>query len=118
VAHDSADVWAHRDLFVLDQDGGPAFVAGVPPDYFSATGQRWGNPLYDWERLAATGYRWWIERFRAILDLVDAVRLDHFRGSRPREVPAGDAGATRGRWWRGRATVLRQVAAASEGCRS
>jgi 4-alpha-glucanotransferase len=102
VAHDSADVWAHRDLFVLDAAGGPAVVAGVPPDYFSATGQRWGNPLYDWERLSATGYRWWIERFRSTLGLVDAVRLDHFRGFEAYwEIPASEATAVKGRWVKG-----------------
>jgi 4-alpha-glucanotransferase len=102
VAHDSADVWAHRDLFRLDEDGGPAVVAGVPPDYFSATGQRWGNPLYDWERLAATGYHWWIERFRSTLGLVDAVRLDHFRGFEAYwEIPAAEETAVKGRWVKG-----------------
>jgi 4-alpha-glucanotransferase len=80
VAHDSADVWQHRDLFHLDEQGEPSVVAGVPPDYFSATGQLWGNPLYRWDVLAKTGYRWWIDRFRATLSMVDVVRLDHFRG--------------------------------------
>ena len=91
VAHDSADVWARPELFRLDADGRPTVVAGVPPDYFSATGQLWGNPHYDWDVLAATGYTWWIERFRALLTLVDRVRLDHFRGfAASWEVP-GDA---------------------------
>ena len=77
-------------------------MAGVPPDYFSATGQRWGNPLYDWERLAATGYRWWIERFRSALGLVDAVRLDHFRGFEAYwEIPAAEETAVKGRWVKG-----------------
>jgi 4-alpha-glucanotransferase len=80
VAHDSADVWAHRDLFRLDEHGRPSVVAGVPPDYFSATGQLWGNPHYDWARHAATGYAWWIDRVRASLRMVDRIRLDHFRG--------------------------------------
>jgi len=80
VAHDSADVWAHPDLFYLDDQGRPTVVSGVPPDYFSATGQLWGNPIYRWDLLAASGYKWWIERFRAALALFDMVRLDHFRG--------------------------------------
>ncbi len=80
VAHDSADVWSHPELFYLDQTGQPEFVAGVPPDYFSPTGQLWGNPLYRWEVHKANGYAWWLERMRAVLGLVDIVRLDHFRG--------------------------------------
>ncbi len=80
VAHDSADVWAHPELFHLDEQGKPTVVAGVPPDYFSATGQLWGNPIYRWDVLANCGYRWWIDRFRASLHLFDIVRLDHFRG--------------------------------------
>lgn len=96
VANDSADVWAHRDLFRADA------VAGVPPDYFSATGQLWGNPLYRWDRIAATGYRWWIERMRAALRLFDAVRMDHFRGFEAYwEVPAGETTAINGRWVKG-----------------
>jgi 4-alpha-glucanotransferase len=99
VAHDSADVWAHPELFHLAADGTPAFVAGVPPDYFSATGQLWGNPLYRWDVLARSGYSWWIERFRATLGLVDVVRLDHFRGFEAYwEVPAGHETAEHGRW--------------------
>ena len=102
VAHDSADVWAHRDLFLLEEDGSTVFVAGVPPDYFSATGQRWGNPLYDWKRLAATGYRWWLERFRFTLRLVDQVRLDHFRGFEAYwEIPGQEETAVKGRWVKG-----------------
>ena len=80
VAHDSADVWAHPELFYLDDQGNPTVVSGVPPDYFSATGQLWGNPIYRWDVLEADGYKWWIERFRASLALFDLVRLDHFRG--------------------------------------
>ena len=102
VAHDSADVWAHQELFRLTPAGGPEVVAGVPPDYFSATGQLWGNPLYDWQRLAATGYRWWLQRARATLALVDLVRLDHFRGFQACwAVPAGEPTAERGRWVKG-----------------
>ncbi len=99
VAHDSADVWAHPELFYLDDRGNPTVVSGVPPDYFSATGQLWGNPLYRWEVLQADGYKWWIERFRASLALFDMVRLDHFRGFEAYwEVPAGEPTAMNGRW--------------------
>jgi 4-alpha-glucanotransferase len=80
VAHDSADVWCNRDLFLLDVNGKPTEVAGVPPDYFSATGQLWGNPLYNWSTMAQQGYGWWIARFRQMFDLFDQVRIDHFRG--------------------------------------
>lgn len=102
VAHDSADVWAHPDLFRLDEQGAPTVVSGVPPDYFSATGQLWGNPIYRWDILAGTGYKWWIERFRASLGLFDMVRLDHFRGFEAFwEVPAGATTAINGRWIKG-----------------
>jgi 4-alpha-glucanotransferase len=102
VAHDSADVWQHRELFHLDASGEPTVVSGVPPDYFSNTGQRWGNPLYDWDRLRATGYRWWVDRFQATLARFDAIRLDHFIGFvRYWEVPAADATAAGGRWMKG-----------------
>jgi len=102
VAHDSADVWVHPHFFHLDSDGNPTVVAGVPPDYFSETGQLWGNPLYRWERMAETGYAWWIERYRAIFELVDIVRLDHFRGFEGYwEVPATEETAVRGRWVKG-----------------
>jgi 4-alpha-glucanotransferase len=102
VAHDSADVWANQHLFKLDPDGGPRVVAGVPPDYFSATGQLWGNPLYDWRVMAGEGYAWWIERFRHLLDLVDLVRIDHFRGFEAAwEVPADATTAVGGQWVRG-----------------
>ena len=80
VAHDSADVWSHPELFYLCADGQPSMVAGVPPDYFSETGQLWGNPLYRWGLMAKQDYAWWIARMRAVLRLVDIVRLDHFRG--------------------------------------
>ncbi len=99
VAHDSADVWAHPELFCLDQDGRPTHVAGVPPDYFSPTGQLWGNPLYRWEAHRQEGYTWWLARFRATLAMVDIVRLDHFRGFAAYwEIPAGEPTAERGRW--------------------
>lgn len=99
VAHDSADVWTHQRLFKLEEDGRPRVVAGVPPDYFSKTGQLWGNPIYDWEQLRAGGFRWWIERMRAMLEMFDIVRLDHFRGfAAAWEVPGGDPTAEHGRW--------------------
>ena len=80
IAHRSADVWARPDLFELDAEGRPTVVAGVPPDLFSATGQRWGNPLYRWQAHARDGYAWWIERIRHTLALVEVARVDHFRG--------------------------------------
>ena len=99
VAYDSADVWSSPDLFYLDDVGQPTVVAGVPPDYFSPTGQLWGNPLYRWEVLKARGYDWWIARFRAMLSMVDVVRLDHFRGFAGYwEIPAGSPTAEHGRW--------------------
>jgi len=102
VAHDSADVWAHPELFYLDDQGAPAVMAGVPPDYFSATGQLWGNPIYRWDVLAASGYKWWIERFRAAFALFDMVRLDHFRGFEAYwEVPGDVKTAMHGRWVKG-----------------
>ncbi|HLJ51032.1 MAG TPA: 4-alpha-glucanotransferase [Bryobacteraceae bacterium] len=102
VAHDSADVWANRELFELREDGRPLRVAGVPPDYFSATGQLWGNPIYRWDRLAETGYRWWIDRLRMTLQTVDMIRLDHFRGFEAFwAVPGGDDTAVNGEWVKG-----------------
>ncbi len=99
VAGDSAEVWANRELFRLDPQGRAVAVAGVPPDYFSPTGQLWGNPLYDWEALEATGYAWWVARLRAALAMFDAVRLDHFRAFAAYwEVPAGEKTAVNGRW--------------------
>ena len=99
VAHDSADVWAHQRDYFLDEAGNPSVVAGVPPDYFSPTGQRWGNPLYRWERLHAAGYPWWLERIKALLRLVDAARIDHFRGFEAYwEIPANQETAIQGRW--------------------
>lgn len=99
VAHDSADVWAHPELFRLDDQGRSTHVAGVPPDYFSQTGQLWGNPLYRWDVLQKQGYGWWVERFRTALARFDAVRLDHFIGfERYWEIPAGSPTAQTGRW--------------------
>lgn len=102
VAHDSADVWASPDLFYLSERGQPTVVAGVPPDYFSETGQRWGNPLYQWDRHRASGYEWWIRRLQGSLDLVDVIRVDHFRGFEAYwEIPASEPTAVHGRWVKG-----------------
>jgi 4-alpha-glucanotransferase len=99
VAADSADVWAHREFFRLGSDGRPQVVAGVPPDYFSAEGQRWGNPLYDWDRLRADGFGWWIERVRTHLARFDLLRIDHFRGLQAFwEIPGDASSARHGRW--------------------
>ncbi|MBC8075767.1 MAG: 4-alpha-glucanotransferase, partial [Chloroflexales bacterium] len=99
VAHDSADVWSNPGLFDLDENGLPNLMAGVPPDYFSATGQLWGNPLYRWDVLAQRGYDWWIGRVAATLRLFDIVRIDHFRGfSGYWAVPQGEETAIRGEW--------------------
>jgi 4-alpha-glucanotransferase len=99
VAYDSTEVWTSPDMFKLDSAGGPRVVAGVPPDYFSETGQLWGNPMYNWDRLIETGFQWWIDRFRATFELVDVVRVDHFRGfSACWEIPAFEQTAINGRW--------------------
>ena len=102
VAYDSADAWSNTELFHLDKDGLPKVVAGVPPDYFSPTGQLWGNPLYNWKVHKADSYAWWIERFKASLQLVDIIRLDHFRGFAGYwEVPFGKPTAEIGKWVKG-----------------
>ncbi|MFP4154181.1 MAG: 4-alpha-glucanotransferase [Halothiobacillaceae bacterium] len=99
VAHDSADTWADRDQFILDDAGQPTVVAGVPPDYFSETGQRWGNPLFDWARMQADGFSWWRKRFESHRLLFDWVRIDHFRGLESYwEIPAECETAMDGRW--------------------
>ncbi|HEY9518076.1 MAG TPA: 4-alpha-glucanotransferase [Gemmatimonadales bacterium] len=99
VAHDSADVWVNRRLFKLDDQGRLRVQAGVPPDYFSATGQLWGNPIYDWEAMEQSGYEWWIRRMRSAFELFDLIRLDHFRGFDAYwEVPASDQTAENGSW--------------------
>ena len=99
VAYDSAAAWSHPDLFYLDNDGLPTCVAGVPPDYFSPTGQLWGNPLYRWDVHKSQGYRWWIDRVRSVLKSVDIIRLDHFRGFAGYwEVPYGSPTAETGSW--------------------
>jgi 4-alpha-glucanotransferase len=102
IAHDSADAWAHPELFYLDAQGNPTVVAGVPPDYFSDTGQLWGNPLYRWDVLAQQDYQWWLDRLRSVFSMVDIVRLDHFRGFYNYwEIPAGEETAVNGRWVNG-----------------
>ena len=102
VAPDSADVWANRDLFQLDRQGRPKVVAGVPPDYFSPTGQLWGNPLYDWQALEAQNYAWWIKRIQGAFQFVDILRIDHFRGFEAYwEIPAAEKTAVKGKWVKG-----------------
>jgi 4-alpha-glucanotransferase len=99
VSPDSSDVWSHPELFLLDENRRPRFVAGVPPDYFSSQGQLWGNPVYNWDALRQTGYRWCIDRLRALLTHVDVIRMDHFRGfAAAWHVPAGAPTAQRGQW--------------------
>ncbi len=117
VAHDSSDVWANPGLFHLRTDGEPSAVAGVPPDYFSATGQLWGNPIYRWDAMARDGYAWWIERLRATLDQVDMIRLDHFRGFEAYwEVPAGEPTARNGRWVKGPGAAFFETVEKVLGC--
>jgi 4-alpha-glucanotransferase len=99
VSYDSADAWAHPELFHFDAQGRPTLVAGVPPDYFSPTGQLWGNPLYNWDAMARDGYGWWIDRFKRAFQQVDVVRLDHFRGFEACwAVPATEQTAINGKW--------------------
>lgn len=107
VAADSADVWAHPEIFDLDEAGRPRVVAGVPPDYFSANGQLWGNPLFKWDELGARGFDWWIERMRHAVRLADLVRIDHFRGFEAYwEIPATEKTAIPGRWVKGPGRAL------------
>ena len=102
VAHDSVDVWRNPKLFCLDEKGHPAKVAGVPPDYFSATGQLWGNPIYNWALMKKTNYRWWVERFRSALRLYDVMRIDHFRGFEASwQISASEPTAVKGQWGKG-----------------
>lgn len=99
VAFDSADVWANRDLFHLDENGAPTVIAGVPPDYFSETGQRWGNPLYRWDKMQSLDFKWWTARISSTLKMVDIVRIDHFRGFEAYwEIPATEPTAVKGQW--------------------
>jgi 4-alpha-glucanotransferase len=108
VAHDSADVWSHREIFCLDEASGePALMAGVPPDYFSSTGQLWGNPVYNWEKLQANNFEWWVERFEAIFAYVDVTRIDHFRGFEAYwAVKRGQETAMYGEWIKAPGTAL------------
>ena len=121
IAYDSADAWANPDLFFLDEDGLPTVVAGVPPDYFSKTGQLWGNPLYRWDVHKLSGYAWWLERLRSVLNFVDVVRLDHFRGfAGYYEIPYGAPTAETGQWLTGPgkdffATISRELGEANNG---
>jgi 4-alpha-glucanotransferase len=102
VNYDSADVWAHQELFKLDKNGAPVALSGVPPDYFSSTGQLWGNPIYRWDKMKERGFRWWVERIAHNLKLFDLIRIDHFRGFEDFwEVPAGESTAVNGRWVQG-----------------
>lgn len=102
VAADSADVWANQGLFQLNKNGTPKYVAGVPPDYFSATGQLWGNPLYDWSEMKKDGYAWWNNRIKSMLSMVDYIRVDHFRGFEAYwAIPAGEKTAINGTWVKG-----------------
>ena len=110
VAHDSADVWVHPFLFKLNSDGQPTVVAGVPPDYFSPTGQLWGNPLYKWEAHQEQNYDWWLKRLSLLLSLVDLVRIDHFRGFESAwEIPHGETTAVKGAWQKGPGSKFFQV---------
>lgn len=114
VGHGSADVWANRELFDLDGRGNPIAIAGVPPDYFSPTGQRWGNPLYRWDRIEAEDWGWWIDRFRTAFALFDAVRVDHFRGFEAHwRIPADAATAMEGEWVPGPGRALFDALAAA-----
>lgn len=111
VAHESADVWGNQRDFRLDERGEPTHVSGVPPDYFSETGQRWGTPLYRWKAMRRGGYRWWVERLRTLVGRFDVVRLDHFIGfARYWEIPAGEETALHGRWMKGPGDDLFDVA--------
>jgi 4-alpha-glucanotransferase len=99
VAEDSADVWANREIFCLDEEGKPSLLAGVPPDYFSETGQLWGNPVYNWDKLKETDFQWWVQRFQDILNYFDIVRIDHFRGLQAYwVVEQGETSAIDGEW--------------------
>lgn len=107
VSYDSADVWGNQQLFLLNKDGSPKVVSGVPPDYFSKTGQLWGNPIYNWELMKSNGFEWWKERIRKVLDLVDCIRIDHFRGFEGYwEIPFGEKTAVKGKWVKAPGTEL------------
>lgn len=107
IAYDSADAWANPELYFFDDAGNPEVVAGVPPDYFSKTGQRWGNPIYRWKKMEKQGFSWWVSRFRSSLDFYDLIRVDHFRGLESYwEIPAGEPTAEHGRWVKGPGQAL------------
>lgn len=117
ISPDSSDVWAHPEFFLLDECRRPRFVAGVPPDYFSAQGQLWGNPVYNWDALRSTGYRWYIDRIRALLAHVDVIRLDHFRGFVAAwHVPQGAVTAQTGEWVPGPGVTLFRAILKELGC--
>ncbi len=116
VAYDSADVWANPDMYFLDQEGKTTLVAGVPPDYFSQTGQRWGNPLYRWDAMREDDYAWWVERLKMALTQVDIIRIDHFRGFEAYwEIPAEEPTAEIGRWVKGPGPEFFEVVEAALG---
>jgi 4-alpha-glucanotransferase len=116
IAHQSAEAWSRPDLFKFDARGRPSVVAGVPPDYFSATGQRWGNPLYRWEAHEQEGFAWWIERIRRSFELVDILRIDHFRGFAAHwEIPASEPTAIHGQWVKAPGAALFEAIAAALG---
>jgi len=116
VAQDSSDVWAQPGLFDLNADGTPWVIAGVPPDYFSATGQCWGNPIYRWDLHAKTGFKWWIARFRRAFEMLDLIRLDHFRGFEAYyEIPGTETTAVNGRWVQGPGAALFEAVEAELG---
>ena len=107
IAYDSADAWANPELYYFDDKGNPEVVAGVPPDYFSKTGQRWGNPLYRWKKMQKRDFAWWVSRFRSSLDFYDLIRVDHFRGFESYwEIPAENPTAEHGRWVKGPGQAL------------
>jgi 4-alpha-glucanotransferase len=116
VAHDSADVWINSELFSLDSKGNLLFTSGVPPDYFSITGQRWGNPVYRWDLMAKDGYKWWLDRFKLNFRLFDLLRLDHFRGFEAYwEIPADQPTAVIGKWVKAPGSALFRALKASAG---
>ena len=102
VSYDSADVWAHKELFLLDEENKPTCIAGVPPDYFSAEGQMWGNPIYNWKKMKEDGFLWWMDRIRHMFSMFDGVRIDHFRGIESYwSIPNGAKTAKEGKWEKG-----------------
>jgi 4-alpha-glucanotransferase len=116
VAFDSADVWSNPELFFLEEDGSPSVIAGVPPDYFSETGQRWGNPLYRWDRMKASNYAWWVKRLQMTFTQADVVRIDHFRGFEAYwQIPADEETAVKGEWAKGPAADFFKSMAAQLG---